>query len=384
MSVQVSYKKQFALGIFLIVSLFAGIEIIVIVFDFFEPSSSEEIKEVFLDFDERTVKDIFYSDNLAYRYDKILLNEPNQQFPTLNINSYGFRGPEITIEKPDNVYRIFFIGGSTAFGQIASSDSKTIPGILESKFHENGIKEVEIVNAGINNANSRSETYLIRNVILEFDPNMLIIYDGWNEGQHDWGWNDEVQDQSTSSNLKNSFEVYLNSLYITKIKPYYKTPEKFQELFTNKNNNPGEIQVPNSDLNEKKASVWEKRWEGICSIEDEKNFKTVITLQPILGTGSKSLTPVEQERLEKSFARQNIILELFNKLAISLTELEKTCEKTIDLRDSFDHTDKPVFHDLGHTSNYGNEIVAEKIYQNILPIILDDIRNQIFFFYIDH
>ena len=375
MSVQVSYKKQFALGIFLIVSLFAGIEIIVIVFDFFEPSSSEEIKEVFLDFDERTVKDIFYSDNLAYRYDKILLNEPNQQFPTLNINSYGFRGPEITIEKPDNVYRIFFIGGSTAFGQIASSDSKTIPGILESKFHENAEKEIEIINAGINNANSRSETYLIKNIILDFNPDMLIVYDGWNEGQHDWGWDDEVEDQSTLANLKNSFEVYLNSLYITKIKPYYKTPEKFQELSTNKNNNPGEIQIPNSDLNEKKASVWEKRWEGICSIEDEKNFKTVITLQPILGTGSKSLTPVEQERLEKSFARQNIILELFNKLAISLTELEKTCEKTIDLRDSFDHTDKPVFHDLGHTSNYGNEIVAEKIYQNILSIVQDDIKN---------
>ena len=375
MSVQVSYKKQITLGIFLIVTLLAGIEMIVTILYFFEqPSLSNEINEVF-HFDERTVKDIFYSDNLAYRYDKILLNEPNQQFPTLNINSYGFRGPEITIEKPDNVYRIFFIGGSTAFGQIASSDSKTIPGILESKFHENAEKEIEIINAGINNANSRSETYLIKNIILDFNPDMLIVYDGWNEGQHDWGWDDEVEDQSTLANLKNSFEVYLNSLYITKIKPYYKTPEKFQELSTNKNNNPGEIQIPNSDLNEKKASVWEKRWEGICSIEDEKNFKTVITLQPILGTGSKSLTPVEQERLEKSFARQNIILELFNKLAISLTELEKTCEKTIDLRDSFYHTDKPVFHDLGHTSNYGNEIVAEKIYQNILPIILDDIRN---------
>ena len=370
-----SYKKQIALGIFLIVSLFAGIEIIVTVFDFFEPSSQEEIKEVFLDFDEEIVKDIFYSDNLAYRYDKILLNEPNQQFPTLNINSYGFRGPEITIEKPDNVYRIFFIGGSTAFGQIASSDSKTIPGILESKFHENAVKEIEIINAGINNANSRSETYLIRNVILEFEPDMLIIYDGWNEGQHDWGWDNAVEDQSTLSNLKNSFEVSLNSFYITKIKPYYKTPEKFQEVFKNKNDTPAEIQVPNTDFNEKKASVWEKRWQDICSIEDEKNFKTIITLQPILGTGNKPLTPIEQERLEKSFARQNIILELFDRLAISLTELEKTCEKTIDLRDSFDHTDKPVFHDLGHTSNYGNEIVAERIYQNILPIILDDIRN---------
>ena len=375
MSVQVSYKKQTTLGIFLIITLLAGVEIIVIMLDFFkQPSPLNEINEVFQDFDEQTVEDIFYSDNLAYRYDKILLNEPNQQFPTLNINSYGFRGTEITIEKPENVYRIFFIGGSTAFGQIASSDSKTIPGILESKFHENAEKEIEIINAGINNANSRSETYLIKNIILDFNPDMLIVYDGWNEGQHDWGWDDEVEDQSTLANLKNSFEVYLNSLYITKIKPYYKTPEKFQELFTNINNNPGEIKVPNSDLNEKKASVWQKRWLDICSIEDEKNFKTIITLQPILGTGNKSLTPVEQERLESSFARQSIILELFDKLATSLTELEKTCEKTIDLRDSFDHTDKPVFHDLGHTSNYGNEIVAERIYQNILPIVLDDIR----------
>ena len=374
MSVQVSYKKQITLGIFLIASLLAGIEIIVIVLDFFEQSSSDEINEVLQDFDEQTVKDIFFSDNLVYRYDKILLNQPNQQFPTLNINSYGFRGDEITIEKPDNTYRIFFIGGSTAFGQIASSDSKTIPAILETKFHENGMQEVEIINAGINNANSRSETYLIRSMILEFDPNMLIIYDGWNEGQHDWGWDDEVEDQSTLSNLKNSFEVSLNSFYITKIKPYYKTPEKFQELFKNRNETPTEIQIPNTDLNEKKAAVWEKRWMGICSIGDEKNFKTIITLQPILGTGNKSLTPIEQERLEKSFARQNIILELFDNLAISLTELEKTCEKTIDLRNVFDHTDKPVFHDLGHTSNYGNEIVAERIYQKIVPIVLDDLR----------
>ena len=375
MSVQISYKKQITLGIFLILSLLACVEIIVIVFEFFKPSIPDEIGEVFQDFDKQTVKDIFFSDNLAYRYDKILLNEPNQQFPTLNINSYGFRGPEITIEKPDDAYRIFFIGGSTAFGQIASSDSKTIPGILESKLHENALKEIEVINAGINNANSRSETYLIRNVILEFDPDMLIIYDGWNEGQHDWGWDDEVEDQSTLSNLKNSFEVSLNSFYITKIKPHYKTPEKFQELFQNKNETTGDIQIPNTDLNEKKASVWEKRWQGICSTGHEKNFKTIITLQPILGTGNKSLTPIELERLEKSFARQNIILELFDKLAISLTELEKTCERTIDLRDSFDHTDKPVFHDLGHTSNYGNEIVAERIYQNILPIILEDIRS---------
>jgi len=373
LSVQVSYKKQITLGIFLIVTLLAGIEMIVTILDFFEqPSLSNEIHEVFQDLDEQTVEDILYTENIAYRYDKILLYEPNQQFPTLNINSHGFRGPEITIEKPDNVYRIFFVGGSTAFATLTSSDAKTIPGILETKFHENGIKEVEIVNAGISNANSRSETYLIKNVILDFNPDMLIAYSGWNEGEHEWGWDNEVDDQSTLANLRNSFETSLNSFYITKIKPYYKTPEKFQELFENKIDT--RTWILDSDFNEKKSSVWQKRWQDICSIEDEKNFKTIITLQPILGTGNKSLTPVEQETLEKHFARQSIILELFDNLATSLTELEKTCEKTIDLRNVFDHTDKTVFHDRGHVSDYGNEIVAERIYQNILPIVLDDIR----------
>ena len=107
MSVQVSYKKQFTLGIFLIVSLLVGIEMVVIISDLFKQPPLTEINEVFQDFDEQIVKDISSIENYAYRYDKILLNEPNQQFPTLNINSYGFRGPEITMEKSENLYLMY-------------------------------------------------------------------------------------------------------------------------------------------------------------------------------------------------------------------------------------------------------------------------------------
>ena len=375
MSVQVSYKKQIMLGIFLIGSLLAGIETVVIILDFFEQPPSEQVNEVFQNYDEQTVKDIFFSNNLTYRYDKILLNEPNQKFPTLNINAHGFRGPEITKEKPDDTYRIFLVGGSTTFGQAASSDSKTIPGFLETIFHENGIYEVEVINAGINNANSRSETYLIKNRILNFEPDMLVIYDGWNEGQHDWGWDNEVENQSTSANLKNSFEISLKSFYASKINPYYKTPEKFQELFKNRNNFSGEIVVPDPTLNEKKSNIFQKRWNEICEIGKEENFKTIITLQPILGSGNKPLTTLEQERLDVYHERQNVILNLFDKLSISLIALEKTCEKTLDLRNSFDGITEPIFYDLGHTTDYGNRIIAERIYQNILPMVMEDIRN---------
>ena len=53
---------------------------------------------------------------------------PNQHYPNLNINGYGFRGPEIVKEKPDNTVRIFVVGGSTIYAIRALSDQQTIPG----------------------------------------------------------------------------------------------------------------------------------------------------------------------------------------------------------------------------------------------------------------
>ena len=139
MSVQISYKKHFVLSIFLILTVLVIVEGVSRVYELIDPHCD------FLQSDAMKDVDVFlgYSmcydlDNMEYLDDKILKNKPNQHFQTININSYGFRGPEIIQEKPDDLYRIFMVGGSTTFGAGATSDETTIPGFLQAKFHNLG------------------------------------------------------------------------------------------------------------------------------------------------------------------------------------------------------------------------------------------------------
>ena len=56
-----------------------------------------------------------------------------------------------------------------------------------------------------------------------------------------------------------------------------------------------------------------------------------------------------------------------------LLELEKTCTQTIDLRNVFDNYDETIYYDAGHMSNFGNKIVASKIYEEISLLIEKDL-----------
>ena len=96
-------------------------------------------------------------------------------------NSYGFRGDEFEKEKPDNTFRIFTIGGSTTEGSTADDD-KTWPGHLQQIIDEKTTGEkIEIINAGISGAGSEQEYNMIKNKISSLDPDLIIMYDGWND-----------------------------------------------------------------------------------------------------------------------------------------------------------------------------------------------------------
>ena len=72
--------------------------------------------------------------NYKYYIDEpINLNKPNQNSDYFNINSHGFRGQEVNSEKQDDTFRIFFVGGSTAFGYVTMSDDSTISGSMSGQ-----------------------------------------------------------------------------------------------------------------------------------------------------------------------------------------------------------------------------------------------------------
>ena len=101
--------------------------------------------------------------------------------PLHTYNFYGFRGNEFEKEKQDNTFRIFTIGGSTTFGT-AAVDNETWPAHLQQVINEKITdKEIEVINAGIPSSQTESEYDLIKSKLPSLDPDLIIMYDGWNE-----------------------------------------------------------------------------------------------------------------------------------------------------------------------------------------------------------
>ena len=180
MSVQVSYKKQTLLGIIGIAILLLVIEVIANVWWITQINCEFEQNEIFENFDEvekRQLCQDFY--NLKTSGDEII---PNQSIGSITINTLGFRGAEFSEEKPSDMYRIFMVGGSTMFGAGATSDETTIPGYLQQLLNEKDFEfDIEVINSGIQGADSNTELNLIEQKLVTFSPNLIIIYDGWND-----------------------------------------------------------------------------------------------------------------------------------------------------------------------------------------------------------
>jgi len=99
----------------------------------------------------------------------------------IKFNSEGFRGDEFSKEKSSDVYRIFVVGGSTVLGAKTSNET-TIPSILQKMLEiENPEKKIQVINGGISGGNTQTELELINSKITNYDPDLIIMYDGWND-----------------------------------------------------------------------------------------------------------------------------------------------------------------------------------------------------------
>lgn len=107
--------------------------------------------------------------------------KPNFHSGRFSHNSYGFRGPSFSIEKPPRTLRIVLMGASTVYG-VAVSDEETSAVQLENRLHTllPG-RRVEVLNAGVPGWNSRETLINLRLRVLTLHPNIVVIVDGRNE-----------------------------------------------------------------------------------------------------------------------------------------------------------------------------------------------------------
>jgi len=309
MSVQVSYKKQTLLGIIGLLILFLAIEAIANVWWMTQITCEFEENEIFMSMNEDERRQLCVDLYEVKTLDDELI--PNQKSSSVSINSLGFRGEEFSPEKPDNVYRIFMLGGSTMFGHGATSDQTTIPGYVQQFFQNNDMElKIEIINGGIQGADSYAETKIIENKLINYSPNMVIIYDGWNDLRADYA-----------------------------------------------------------------AESVHNNWNLMCDLGKKNNFDVIIALQPIAGFGNKILTKQETEysTLGTNYDGAPLIesLSQYEKYTSNLNNLNN-CTSSVNLRSVFDTETSPIYWDQGHVSDKGNGIVAEALYGEIFKFIPKD------------
>lgn len=96
-------------------------------------------------------------------------------------NGLGYRGPEIAIPKPQGIYRIVSMGGSTTYST-GTTEEESYPAFLESILRDDyGYSNIEVINAGVSGYTSWEILSSFAFRVLELEPDMLIYYGALND-----------------------------------------------------------------------------------------------------------------------------------------------------------------------------------------------------------
>ena len=309
MSVQVSYKKQATLGIIGIAILLLAIEAIANVWWITQIHCEFEQNEIFQDINEEKKRQLcldFY--DIKTSGDELI---PDQSTESITINSLGFRGAEFSNIKPLNTYRIFMVGGSTMFGAGATSDKTTIPGYLQQLLNEKDFGfDIEVINSGIQGVDSNAELKLIEQKLVRFSPDLIIIYDGWND----------LRTNNSPMEIKENWE---------KICEFGK----------------------------------ENDFDVVVTLQPIAGFGNKVLTNQELKYAQTGEDYTNNLLIDSSSVYQDYVEKL--------SEI-KTCTKTFDLRDAFDTKTGPIYWDQGHVSDRGNSIVAKSLFDTVFSIVSEN------------
>lgn len=120
-----------------------------------------------------SVRRPFYqrSKNPFIRYELI----PNAESGSVKINSAGFRGPEIKIDKPQDVYRVLMLGDSELFSFLLPEKdnlSRQLEKLLNEK--SSGLK-FEVINTGVEGYNTYQEFEVLKDKGLQYAPDLVVL-----------------------------------------------------------------------------------------------------------------------------------------------------------------------------------------------------------------
>jgi len=266
------------------------------------------------------------------------------------INSMQFRElKNLVIPKPTNIYRIFLVGGSTAFSSAAPDDNSTIAAYLENilnkKLSSDG-KLFEVITAANPAWASTHERIFIENKLSELEPDMIITFSGVNDVH--WG--------AEGKNIL-WFRTFADDFYFEIIKKAHQTAGI---------NIP--IDVTNTNEIPIEPSIVSKRLLKNTQISNfvlkENGTKYLFFLQPNLSVTDKDLSLLENESLSKN---KEYFVKCYKEIDKTMSNFKSDNFSYFNLSDMFNKipSSETIFVDSYHFGDKGNEMIAEKIFEKM-------------------
>lgn len=109
-----------------------------------------------------------------------------------HINSHGLRGPDFSAKKTPGTFRIICLGNSCTFGwQVGENDP--FPRKLETKLREIAPNtHSQVINAGVTGYTTFQGLRFLRNEVLDWEADMLIVNYCWNDH---WAGGQDIADK---------------------------------------------------------------------------------------------------------------------------------------------------------------------------------------------
>lgn len=107
---------------------------------------------------------------------------PGFQKAGIEINSLGFRGPEIVTVKPAGVFRLVALGDSATFGDRSRRDGPYATRLqARLDLRRDCSARIEVLNAGVEGYQARHVHARVERAVRPLSPDLLLLYVGWND-----------------------------------------------------------------------------------------------------------------------------------------------------------------------------------------------------------
>lgn len=276
------------------------------------------------------------------------------------INSLGFRSPEFAPRRGKGVVRVIAVGGSSTMG-LESPDGQTFPALLQRKLEEKfPQRKYEVINAGFVGYYSKHVLNLVRDELVSYDPDMILMYSAYNDTAHE---RHIVRKTGRPWWMKTVAEAH-DVLYRRSL--FYMTAVERVSLW--KTGNP----VPAFEFSDRFREAQRENVLGLIRVCRERGVKLVFILQPLsLADGlSPFLSGMSADGLEalvrtKGFFRNAQAAQAIRQkvLLAQLLELAKTYKISVVnplvLFEERRRAGKRLFEDIVHLTPEGNALLAE-------------------------